>query len=180
MRVSAAVLSALVAPSAAALSFFNGGAQKAITLDEDLKIPGESPLEHCPDRETKGYVDIKSVDLSPNPPLAGKELVIKANGTVLKTIEQGAYIELIVKYGYVRLLKTTADLCEQMDEVNMECPVKPGDRLITKTVELPKEIPPGTYHVEADVFAANGDRITCLTANVQFSLPGFDVMDGEL
>lgn len=73
---------------------------------------------------------------------SGKQLVIKANGTVKKAIEKGAYIDLTVKYGLIRLLTTTADLCEQMGEVDLKCPVEPGERVITKTVELPKEIPP--------------------------------------
>ncbi|QPH15915.1 hypothetical protein C2857_000443 [Epichloe festucae Fl1] len=172
MRVSAAILSALVAPSTA-LSLWSGDAQKGISPNEDLKIPGESPLKHCAGKKTDGYIEINSIDLSPNPPSAGKELVIKANGTVKKTIEEGAYIDLTVYYGLIRLLTTKADLCEQMGEVDLECPVEPGDRVITKTVELPKEIPPGNYRVVADVFTANGERITCLTASVEFSLGGF-------
>ncbi|KAK9436986.1 phosphatidylinositol/phosphatidylglycerol transfer protein [Metarhizium brunneum] len=210
MRFSVAALSTLLAPSAA-LSLFNSESQRAITSNDDLKIPGESPLEHCSDRKAEGYVKIKSVDLAPNPPSAyvlspsrlgemvvgypvandyadwfvlfdssGQDLVIKAEGTVKKTIEEGAYIDLTVKYGLIRLLKTKADLCEQMGEVDLKCPVEPGDRVITKTVQLPKEIPPGTYNVEADVFAANGERITCLTATVKFNMPGMDFLGGEL
>ncbi|KAG5992190.1 hypothetical protein E4U54_003718 [Claviceps lovelessii] len=171
MRLSTAVLSALVAPSAA-LSFWNVDAQKGISSNEDLKIPGESPLEYCPNKKTDGYIEINRVDLLPNPPAAGKQLVIKANGTVKKAIEKGAYIDLTVKYGLIRLLTTTADLCEQMGEVDLKCPVEPGERVITKTVELPKEIPPGTYTVVADVFTAKKERITCLTATVTFSING--------
>jgi len=73
---------------------------------------------------------------------SGKQLVIKANGIVKKAIEKGAYIDLTVKYGLIRLLTTKADLCEQMGEVDLKCPLEPGERIITKTVELPKEIPP--------------------------------------
>lgn len=71
MRFSLAVLPALLAPSTA-LSIFNGGnhAQDAITANDDLKIPGESPLEYCPKTETDGYIEINSVDLVPNPPAA--------------------------------------------------------------------------------------------------------------
>ncbi|TWU72866.1 Phosphatidylglycerol/phosphatidylinositol transfer protein [Metarhizium rileyi] len=179
MRFSVAVLPALFAPSIA-LSLFNGNSQKAITADDDLKIPGQSPLQHCSEKEGDGYVEINSVDLVPNPPAAGQDLVIKANGTVKKTIEDGAYIDLVVKYGLITLIRTRADLCEQMGEVDLQCPVEPGDRVITKTVQLPKEIPPGTYKVEADVFAVNGERITCLTASVKFNMPGMDFLGGEL
>lgn len=178
MRPSVAVLSALVAPSAA-LSIWGGGVRKGISPNEDLKIPGESPLEYCPNKKADDYIEIKSVDLSPNPPAAGKALVIKAKGTVKKIIEEGAYVDLTVKYGLIRLLNTKADLCEQMGEVDLKCPVEPGDRVISKTVELPKEIPPGTYNVVADVFTAGGERITCLTATVTFSLGGLGDFTGN-
>ncbi|KAG5984517.1 hypothetical protein E4U55_004413 [Claviceps digitariae] len=178
MRVSTAVLSALVAPSAA-LSIWNVDAQSGISPNQDLKIPGESPLEYCPNNKNDGYIEIKRVDLLPNPPAAGKQLVINAEGTVKKTIEKGAYINLTVKYGLIRLLKTTADLCEQMGEVDLKCPVEPGERVITKAVELPKEIPPGTYTVVADVFNANDEPITCLTATVTFSMNGLADFDGN-
>ena len=70
MRFSAAValLSACAAP-AVALSIFNGNAPD-VTPNDDLKIPGESPLELCPGEHDKDLVHIDSVDLSPNPPRA--------------------------------------------------------------------------------------------------------------
>lgn len=70
MRFStvAACLSAALAP-AAALSVFNGKAPDVVP-NEDLKIPGESPLELCPGEHDKDLVEIKSVDLLPNPPKA--------------------------------------------------------------------------------------------------------------
>ena len=72
----------------------------------------------------------------------GKELVIKAVGTVKETIEEGAYIELTVKYGLIRLISTKADLCEQIKNVDLECPIEKGILSIVKTVELPEQIPP--------------------------------------
>ena len=47
-----------------------------------------------------------------------------------------------VKYGLIRLVNTEADLCEQVANVDLECPIKKGKTVITKDVELPKEIPP--------------------------------------
>ena len=73
---------------------------------------------------------------------SGEDLVIKAVGTVYETIEDGAYVVLQVKYGLIRLISTKASLCEQIQNVDMECPIEPGVLTITKSVELPKEIPP--------------------------------------
>lgn len=49
---------------------------------------------------------------------------------------------LQVKYGLIRLVSTKADLCEQVSNVDMECPIEKGKAVITKDVELPNEIPP--------------------------------------
>ena len=64
---------------------------------------------------------------------------------MLETIEDGAYVHLQVKYGVIRLITTKADLCEQIKNVDMECPIEEGPLTITKTVELPKEIPPVSF-----------------------------------
>lgn len=68
MRLFVVVLPALVA-STAALGFFNGSPQKGLGSNKDLKIPGESPLEFCANKEEDGYIEIKKVDLDPNPPV---------------------------------------------------------------------------------------------------------------
>lgn len=72
----------------------------------------------------------------------GQDLVIKAIGTVSQKIVDGAYVLLQVKYGLIRLISTKADLCEQIQNVDMECPIEPGVLTITKSVSLPNEIPP--------------------------------------
>ncbi|KAK7415323.1 Phosphatidylglycerol/phosphatidylinositol transfer protein [Neonectria punicea] len=169
MRISTvtACLSVCLAP-AAALSIFNGKAPD-VAVNDDLKIPGDSPLELCPGDHAADLIKIDSVDLSPNPPQPGKELIIKASGTVKQTIEEGAYVLLTVKYGLIRLISTKADLCEQIGNVDLECPVKAGKLEISKSVDLPAEIPPGKYTVLADVFTAEDVQITCLTATVQFT-----------
>lgn len=73
---------------------------------------------------------------------SGTTLVINAKGTVKDTILDGAYVNLEVKYGYIRLISTQADLCKEIKNVDLECPIEKGRLSITKSVELPKEIPP--------------------------------------
>lgn len=47
-----------------------------------------------------------------------------------------------MKYGLIRLVNTRADLCEQVGNVDLECPIEKGVLSITKAVEIPKEVPP--------------------------------------
>lgn len=69
-------------------------------------------------------------------------MTIEASGELLEDIEKDAYVILQVKYGLIRLVNTQADLCEQVSNVDLECPIKKGKTTITKDVELPNEIPP--------------------------------------
>lgn len=68
MRLSAALiaLSAGVAHAGFGLGF--GGSQAVV--NDDLKIPGSSPLELCPKAHDQDILTIDNVDLVPNPPQA--------------------------------------------------------------------------------------------------------------
>ena len=66
MKVTTAILLLLffIFTASESLSFF--GNQQTV-LDEDLSVPGDNPLTFCQD--PKDYsLDIKYVDLTPNPP----------------------------------------------------------------------------------------------------------------
>jgi hypothetical protein len=124
-------------------------------------------------------------------------LTIEASGIVKEDITDGAYVKIQVKYGYIKLLDTRADLCEEVKNVDLECPIEKGKIAITKEVELPKEIPPvrrpaatlrsdpvanklplqGKYTVQADVFTKDDDHITCLTATVFFGRKSVPFLD---
>jgi len=171
MPVLAAVLQLSTLVSAGGL-FHLGGDSQDVLPNDDLKIPGDSPLELCPKDHSDDIIQIESVDLLPNPPQAGKTLDITAVGTVREPIEEGAYVVLQVKYGVIRLISTKADLCEQIKNVDLECPIDQGRLSITKSVELPREIPPGKYPVLADVYSIDDKPITCLVATVVFSRGG--------
>lgn len=73
---------------------------------------------------------------------SGKDLTITAKGNLTEEVKEGAMIHLQVKYGYITLINQQVDLCEQVKEVDLKCPLKKGEMELTKTVQLPKEIPP--------------------------------------
>lgn len=73
---------------------------------------------------------------------SGKTLSITASGTLNEDIEEGAKVHLQVKFGLITLINQEADLCDQVKNVELECPLKKGDLALTKEVELPKQIPP--------------------------------------
>ncbi|PGH00874.1 hypothetical protein GX51_05538 [Blastomyces parvus] len=172
MRLTTAPLVVLwssVALGAPSMSWFADN-QVPISLgDNKLTVPGDNPLNFCFPPEND-ILTIESVDLSPNPPVPGQTLTIKASGTFSKQVEEGSKVQIQVKYGLIRLINQEADLCEEIKNVDLECPLEKGNMSFTKQVDLPKEIPPGRYTVLADVYTKEKERITCLQAEVTFTL----------
>jgi len=111
---------------------------------DSTKVPGKSPVELCSLTPTDDLVDIKYINITPNPPLAGQNLTIEAMGDLKTTVEEGAYANFEVKYGFIKLLSGTADLCEKAAEVDLQCPIEKGQVKFQKVVELPSQIPPVT------------------------------------
>ncbi len=169
---------------------YEGGKQKALATDgETIDVPGKNPLtvskihptacsslrkaplipprQYCAD--PKDYIlTIDSVDLDPNPPTPGANLTIVASGTFSKDVEAGAKVFLQVKYGLITLIKQEADLCDQLGNVDLTCPLKKGPMELTKSVQIPKQVPKGMYTVLADVYTNEGEKVTCLQATVHF------------
>src|SRR5271155_304724 len=104
MRLSLAVLSALFLLAA-------GIPDQSPLLSplESTKVPGKSPVELCSLEPQDDLVTIKYIDLSPNPPLAGHNLTVEGEGRLKTRIEEGAYAQFEVKYGFIKLLTGTAD-----------------------------------------------------------------------
>lgn len=130
-------------------------------------VPGESPFTLC-DADLPRLLDIEYIKVDPNPPEKGKNLTIEASGTLKKQVDEGAFVEVDVRYGYIRLVNEKFDLCEQIEHVDMECPLEKGPQTIKKVVELPNEVPPGRYLVNARAFTKEEELITCLSATVDF------------
>lgn len=161
MKFSLSILTLLLSTLVAAdgLSFL--GSQKA--LGDGDAVPGDNPLTYCNKEHGDDILVLKEVNLTPNPPVKyvllsplprfevslnlttsyrGSTLTIEAVGELLDDVAEGAYVVLQVKYGLIRLVNTEADLCEQVSNVDLSCPIKKGVTTIVKDVELPKEIPP--------------------------------------
>ncbi len=140
-------------------------------------IPGESPLQQC-DIQSSQLLHLSQVILYPNPPVRVANLTISAIGTLTKDIEDGSYVDVDVTYGYIKLLHQTYDICEELPQIDMECPVTKGYYQLTKIVEIPNEVPPGKYSVTARAYTKDDELITCLTGAVEF--PSYGLLNDIL
>lgn len=88
-------------------------------------------------------IQIESITISPDPPRPGQDLTVKVNAQVSETIEDGAYADVTVKLGLIKLLEKHFDLCEEARIANatVQCPVESGSYTVQHTVALPREIP---------------------------------------
>ncbi|WPK25406.1 hypothetical protein PUMCH_002719 [Australozyma saopauloensis] len=134
-------------------------------------IPGNAPIVQC-EALNPQILDLQEVIIDPSPPVKGQNLTFSATGYLSKDVEDGAYVEVDVRFGFIRLIHQTYDLCEQVENVDLECPIKKGKQVITKQVEIPAEVPPGKYVVNARAFDKDDKLITCLTATVEFPATG--------
>lgn len=57
---------------------------------------------------------------------------------------------LQVKYGLIRLINQEEDLCDQLTNVDLKCPLEEGKMSLVKEVKLPKEIPPVSHPLYLD------------------------------
>ncbi|KAJ5243220.1 MD-2-related lipid-recognition [Penicillium citrinum] len=131
---------------------------------EDFPVEGNNPLDYC-ENPAGNVLTIDSVDLDPNPPKPGATLTINASGTLSETVDKGATVALVVKWGVITLVKQTVDLCDEIKNVDLECPLEKGHMSLTKEVKLPAQIPPGKYSVLADVYTKDQKKVTCLKAD---------------
>jgi len=168
MRFASTILPLLCATlvTSRSLSFFEDS-QSALTDDTAISVPGKNPLTFCGDPSTY-ILDIDYVDLDPNPPGPGDTLKIKARGIFSKDVEAGAKVFIQVKYGLITLIKQEADLCDQIGNVDLTCPLKKGPMNLTKEVEIPRQVPKGKYTVMADVYTEDNEKVTCMESVIFF------------
>ncbi|KIK93650.1 hypothetical protein PAXRUDRAFT_828750 [Paxillus rubicundulus Ve08.2h10] len=115
-------------------------------------------------------VQLKSISLFPDPPKPGQDLTITVVGTAVETIEDGAYADVVVKLGLIKLLTKRFDVCEEARSANasVQCPVEKGDYTVVQTVSLPKEIPQAKFSVSVRGYTKDEDDMLCLDLKVDF------------
>ncbi|ODN77547.1 phosphatidylglycerol/phosphatidylinositol transfer protein [Cryptococcus amylolentus CBS 6039] len=118
-------------------------------------------------------IQLKSIKVSPDPPVPGKNLTVSVEADVLERIEDGAYADVTVKLGLIKLLQKQFDVCEEAANANasVQCPVEPGPYSVQHTVELPEEIPKAKFSVQVRGYTAEDEDMVCLDLFVDFMKP---------
>ncbi|KZP31260.1 hypothetical protein FIBSPDRAFT_1037711 [Athelia psychrophila] len=116
-------------------------------------------------------IEIKSIEITPDPPKAGEDITVKVNAYVHRRIEEGAIADVTVKLGLIKLLHKQFDVCEEARnaDADISCPVEVGEYSVSHTVALPKEIPPAKFKVEVRGYTVDDDDMVCLNLQVDFT-----------
>ncbi|KAM5530786.1 hypothetical protein V8D89_015527 [Ganoderma adspersum] len=117
-------------------------------------------------------VHINSIEISPDPPQRGQDLTITVDGVAKEAVEDGAYADVTVKAGIIRLLHKEFDVCEEARNANttIQCPVEKGHHKVTQTVTLPNEIPPAQFTVNIRGFTEGDDDLVCMDLMMDFRI----------
>jgi len=148
----------------------------ALATPEQLPLAVSGPI-----RTTEGWdwkscgletdaIQIDSIEVSPDPPQPGKDLTVKVTGTAQETIQEGAYADVTVKLGLIKILTKTFDICEEARKADatVQCPVEKGTYTVEQTVALPKEIPKAKFTVDVRGYTAADEDMLCLQLKIDF------------
>ncbi|GJE87589.1 phosphatidylglycerol/phosphatidylinositol transfer protein [Phanerochaete sordida] len=144
--------------------------------------PAQDPLQasvsdrwswtQCGDPETDP-LKVISIEISPDPPKPGEDLTVNVVGEAREKIEDGAYADVVVKVGAIKILQKEFDLCEEARNAhaNISCPVEKGEHTVEHTVTLPKEIPPAPFKVHIDGWTVEDEPLVCVDIAIDFRKP---------
>ncbi|KAG7450437.1 uncharacterized protein BT62DRAFT_1001259 [Guyanagaster necrorhizus] len=115
-------------------------------------------------------IQLEYIKIKPDPPKPGEDLTVTVKGYVQETIEEGAYADVTVKLGLIKILHKSFDLCEEARNANasISCPVEPGSYTVKQTVSLPKEIPPSKFSVDVLGYTVEDEDLVCLKLKIDF------------
>ncbi|KAI8867322.1 hypothetical protein GQ42DRAFT_111942, partial [Ramicandelaber brevisporus] len=112
---------------------------------------------------------IDYIKIEPDPPKRSSVLEFEGSGTLHETLEEGAYVDVLVMLGKWKIHEERYDLCQLMTEnVNLTCPLEKGETLVKGKADIPWYVPWGTYNVSAKAYTAKNETLLCLKATAKF------------
>jgi len=148
----------------------------ALTTPEQHPLAVSGPVRTTESWEWKSCgletdaIQLDTIEVSPDPPQPGKDLTVKVTGTAQEVIQEGAYADVTVKLGLVKILTKTFYVCEEARNANatVQCPVQKGKYTVEQTVALPKEIPKAKFTVDVRGYTVDDEDMLCLQLKIDF------------
>ncbi|KAG6884747.1 hypothetical protein C0993_008537 [Termitomyces sp. T159_Od127] len=157
----------VLALSTASLTLANPVEQLVLQPDAPVHATDKWSWESC--GQSTDAIQIEDIVVTPDPPQPGKDMTVK-RVFIHYVCQDGAYADVKVKLGLVKLLDKRFDVCEEARKANatIQCPVEPGTYTVEQTVALPWEIPRAKFKVEIQGYTVEEDAMLCLNLFVDF------------
>ncbi|KAK2454611.1 hypothetical protein P8452_02003 [Trifolium repens] len=122
-------------------------------------------IHYC-DRKANYDVEVKGVQISPDPIARGHPATFTISATTSEALSEGKLVIDVSYFGW-HVYSETHDLCGESS-----CPISVGDFVIAHSQVLPGFTPPGSYSLKMKLFDGNKNELTCITF-------GFDIGFGD-
>ncbi|MEU9045894.1 MULTISPECIES: ML domain-containing protein [unclassified Kitasatospora] len=123
-------------------------------------------------------LQINGITVTPDPPAPGQTSVFTVNATVQEPIADGAYVDVTVKLGLIKVLTKQFDLLAELrgegslklacDTSDGKSPIPKGDTRLTLTLDLPRETPQAKFNVAVRGFTVDDDDLLALDVKIDF------------
>lgn len=96
--------------------------------------------------QPEDLLQLQSLDYFPSPPQRNQFLNVTLKGQLNGVIDEGAKVNLAVKWGYVRIPVPAVDVCKELNggmagDAGLKCPVPSGELELKQGFMLPGSIP---------------------------------------
>ena len=121
--------------------------------------------------ESSDLLSLKDLKITPDPPVRGQPLTIAFEGDLREPIEGSEMVNIQVKYGVIKIVDMTTNLCEELGKVDdvPQCPFSPGHWRFNHTEVLPSDIPPGRYTLTIEAYSKKFKKgIFCISGTFRF------------
>jgi len=165
--------------SAAALAFASWST--AVPLAHDALPPNASSVVFSSCGGKGDTLKIKSITISPDPPVVGQSVSITVTGRLSRKLMRGTQMELVATVGGWQVKDKMYDLCTEM---GIQCPIESTpdkDQTIVATLPVDSSIPPDVT-IHAKMQATNpddGSPAFCMEGDMTFAEGDGDINEAE-
>ncbi|KAJ3540736.1 hypothetical protein NM688_g6185 [Phlebia brevispora] len=111
-------------------------------------------------------VQITDAQYSLDRPTPGDNLTITIKGTSGVDIEDGAYLDVLLKMEEFVYIDQAYPLCDG-SSFNTSCPLKAGTHEIVNTIAIPDTMPVASYYARFNAYSAGHDELGCVEFHVK-------------
>ncbi|MEU9198377.1 ATP-dependent DNA ligase [Streptomyces hundungensis] len=122
---------------------------------------------------------IDSIDVTPDPPQHGSTWTVNLRSTIQEEIKEGAYVDITIQMGLIKLLNKRHDLFEELRDggdgtLTLDPPadngvISPGEAVLTTVFEIPKTAPKAQFTVQVSGCTAEDESMFTLIFKLDFS-----------